>query len=153
MSKCKWCDNGDKQHVLDEDGVLSSISGKPGVLSHSYDVYWWRCRNAPRKKRSGGQRLPTHVCQRWEKCSPDHIGGRPMKIECPWCHLPAGAYIPKGGDGSALRLRSHKNLWGGKCMGSGMLDTKCAPTQGREDATPKAERENTSPNSRSKKRV
>lgn len=56
MSKCKWCDAGDVPHVLDEDGVLSSLSGKPGVLSHSYDVYWWRCRNAPRKKRSGGQR-------------------------------------------------------------------------------------------------
>jgi len=47
-----------------------------------------------------------------------------MKIECPWCHKFAGAYVPKGGDGSALRLRSHKNLWGGKCMGSGMLDTQ-----------------------------
>jgi len=48
-----------------------------------------------------------------------------MKIECPWCHMLAGAYVPKGGDGSALRLRSHKNLWGGKCMGSGMLDPPC----------------------------
>jgi len=47
-----------------------------------------------------------------------------MKIECPWCHMRVGAYVPKGGDGSAMRLRSHKNMWGGRCMGSGMLDTQ-----------------------------
>ena len=48
-----------------------------------------------------------------------------MKTECPWCQLYVGCHIPKGGDGSALRLSTHKNMWGTICMGSKMLDVEC----------------------------
>lgn len=50
MSKCKWCDSGDKPKVVDIDGVLITISGKPAdMICHAYDILWRRCRNAPRK--------------------------------------------------------------------------------------------------------
>lgn len=41
--ECVYCDNGDEPQLLDEDGVLSSLSGKPGTLCHSYELEWWRC--------------------------------------------------------------------------------------------------------------
>lgn len=50
MSRCKWCDSGDKAKVLDIDGVLCKVSDKvPNMIAHAYDMFWWRCRNAPRK--------------------------------------------------------------------------------------------------------
>jgi hypothetical protein len=50
MSKCKWCDTGDKPKIVDVDGVLCTVSGnEPDMIAHASDIYWWRCRNAPRK--------------------------------------------------------------------------------------------------------
>lgn len=40
---CKWCNDGDTPKLLDCDGTLITITGKPGVLCHAYDVYWWPC--------------------------------------------------------------------------------------------------------------
>ncbi len=40
---CKWCDKGDEPTVLDRDGVLSSISGQPGLWAHAYEDNWWPC--------------------------------------------------------------------------------------------------------------
>lgn len=40
---CSWCADGDRPHFLDRDGVLCSISGEDGILSHAYDVAWWDC--------------------------------------------------------------------------------------------------------------
>ncbi len=39
------------------------------------------------------------------------------RIECPYCHKMVSNYVPKAGDGSDLRLRSHKNLFGRPCLG------------------------------------
>lgn len=42
---CKWCDDAvlGYPQFLDRDGVLCSISGEPGILSHAYDDSWWPC--------------------------------------------------------------------------------------------------------------
>lgn len=29
--------------LLDEDGVLVAVTGKPGIWSHAYDDMWWPC--------------------------------------------------------------------------------------------------------------
>jgi hypothetical protein len=50
MTMCRWCDSGDKPKVVDKNGVLCSVSGEaPDMIAHASDIYWWRCRNAPRK--------------------------------------------------------------------------------------------------------
>lgn len=61
MSLCRWCDNGDVPRLIDVDGKLSSISGKPGKLHHASGEYYWRCRNdIPfRRKVKGSVKLPT----------------------------------------------------------------------------------------------
>jgi hypothetical protein len=43
---CEWCDRGDTPDLLDCDGVKSSISGQPGILSHAYEDAWWPCPRA-----------------------------------------------------------------------------------------------------------
>ena len=40
---CRWCEQGDKPTVLDIDGVLSSLSGKPGCWGHAHEDNWWPC--------------------------------------------------------------------------------------------------------------
>jgi hypothetical protein len=30
-------------HLLDEDGILVSLTGRPGVFGHSSDDAWWPC--------------------------------------------------------------------------------------------------------------
>jgi hypothetical protein len=40
---CKGCQDGLPVKDLDEDGVLTSLSGKSGKPSHAADVYWWLC--------------------------------------------------------------------------------------------------------------
>jgi len=40
---CTVCAEGDKPSELDCDGVLSSISGKPGLWCHSYEDAYWPC--------------------------------------------------------------------------------------------------------------
>ena len=45
-------------------------------------------------------------------------------VECPRCGRPVSGSVPKGGDGSLLRVRKHLDrateLW---CLGSGELTT------------------------------
>lgn len=41
--KCEWCDNGDEAEMVDMNGVLCSLSGESGQLSHSYGDDWWPC--------------------------------------------------------------------------------------------------------------
>lgn len=43
--KCSYCNNGDIPHILDSDGVQSSISGMPGRLMHSHEDSFWECEN------------------------------------------------------------------------------------------------------------
>lgn len=45
-NKCPHCEKGWQPVLLDEDGVLTSISGKIGKMSHAFDDYWWDCPNA-----------------------------------------------------------------------------------------------------------
>lgn len=40
---CSWCEQGDKPEYLDQDGVLVSLTGKPGYLCHAQDDFWWPC--------------------------------------------------------------------------------------------------------------
>ena len=42
--KCEACEYGQMPMMLDEDGILCVISGKPGVLSHTSEDYFWRCK-------------------------------------------------------------------------------------------------------------
>lgn len=41
--KCEWCEKGDKAEMLDINGVLCSLSGESGQLSHAYGDDWWAC--------------------------------------------------------------------------------------------------------------
>lgn len=50
VQDCSWCAKGDIPELLDDDGVKSSISGNPGVLSHAYDDAWWHCPTKGGKK-------------------------------------------------------------------------------------------------------
>ncbi len=47
--KCRWCREGMEAVVIDEDGTLSSISGKPGRTGHAHDDYFWFCEDAIRQ--------------------------------------------------------------------------------------------------------
>jgi hypothetical protein len=40
---CKWCAQGIALALLDADGVLTSVSGKPGTVQHHSDDRWWPC--------------------------------------------------------------------------------------------------------------
>lgn len=42
---CKWCADSatGRPQFLDRDGVLCSLSGEPGILSHAYNDSWWPC--------------------------------------------------------------------------------------------------------------
>ncbi len=42
---------------------------------------------------------------------------RMMRVTCPECNRNVAAYIPKGGDGSALRIRRHKRQSRGVAVG------------------------------------
>lgn len=43
---CKSCDEGVLDAaMLDENGVLCSITGKAGTLCHAYEDMWWPCEN------------------------------------------------------------------------------------------------------------
>jgi hypothetical protein len=47
--KCAWCKPGKKHlalKLLDEDGVESKISEKPGFPCHAYDDEHWLCDNS-----------------------------------------------------------------------------------------------------------
>lgn len=44
-----------------------------------------------------------------------------MKAICPRCNKKVGAYVPRGGDGSAVRLRMHDMVEGDTCKGSWSL--------------------------------
>ncbi|MCK9463127.1 MAG: hypothetical protein M0R80_26185 [Proteobacteria bacterium] len=46
MSKipgCPGCERGEEPEIIDEDGVLSSLSGKPGKPGHGMGDYHWHC--------------------------------------------------------------------------------------------------------------
>ena len=49
---CKWCrqaidrDIDIGPHVLDDDGTLVRVSGRPGKWRHSWDDAWWPCKAA-----------------------------------------------------------------------------------------------------------
>lgn len=45
-------------------------------------------------------------------------GQRSERRVCQWCGREVSAYIPKGGDGSAIRIRKHKGRDGQECGGS-----------------------------------
>lgn len=45
--ECTYCQEGDVPQLLDRDGVLSLLSGEQGTWCHSYDIYWWPCKNPP----------------------------------------------------------------------------------------------------------
>jgi hypothetical protein len=40
------------------------------------------------------------------------------RMTCPRCGRPIAAYVPKGGDGSGVRLRRHRTPEGDDCRGS-----------------------------------
>lgn len=68
VAKCDWCEKEEKLKLLDEDGVLCSLTGKPGILSHAYEDSWWAC---PRKN--------TYVVIFKHKKT-----GEIVKIKCPY---------------------------------------------------------------------
>lgn len=41
--KCKGCEQGLSVLMLDEDGTLTSVSGRLGRPSHAIDDGWWLC--------------------------------------------------------------------------------------------------------------
>jgi hypothetical protein len=47
MPHCPDCERGYEPRLIDEDGMLSEMSGETGRWSHAYDMYWWDC---PRKQ-------------------------------------------------------------------------------------------------------
>ena len=40
---CRWCARGLVVVDLDEDGALTSVSGRPGTRCHGVDDVWWPC--------------------------------------------------------------------------------------------------------------
>lgn len=43
LPSCRDCERGDIPRLLDENGVLSELSGKPGLPCHAYEDSWWLC--------------------------------------------------------------------------------------------------------------
>lgn len=41
--RCKGCADGLATLMLDDDGVRTDISGRPGVPSHAVEEYYWPC--------------------------------------------------------------------------------------------------------------
>jgi protein gp37 len=51
---CAWPHHDEyPPEIIDDDGVLTSVSGRPGTLCHAIDDYWWPCR-LKTKSRKGG---------------------------------------------------------------------------------------------------
>lgn len=46
IPECKYCAQGHEPALVDEDGTLCRISGKPGVLSHHIDDAFWPCKRS-----------------------------------------------------------------------------------------------------------
>lgn len=46
LDACDGCERGYEVKDLDDDGVLTRLSGKPGRPCHSVDDKWWLCRRA-----------------------------------------------------------------------------------------------------------
>lgn len=44
---CHSCDKGDEPAMLDDNGVLCTVSGRPGQLCHAADDMWWPCPEMP----------------------------------------------------------------------------------------------------------
>lgn len=40
---CPGCERGETPALLDADGTLSSISGRPGKPGHGIDDFYWFC--------------------------------------------------------------------------------------------------------------
>ena len=55
---CTFCARGEIPHVLDEDGLLSSESGKPGALAHYHRDGWRPCNGAPEQAEVEGHEVP-----------------------------------------------------------------------------------------------
>ena len=45
--RCKYCDRGMEQMMIDQDGVDVMVSGEVGYLGHALDDYSWPCPNPP----------------------------------------------------------------------------------------------------------
>lgn len=51
---CSWGDHDQSPPMmLDNDGVLSSVSGEPGTLCHAADDAWWPCSPKLKSKKGG----------------------------------------------------------------------------------------------------
>lgn len=44
--KCLACDDGEQPVMIDDDGTLCSVSGRPGYLGHARDDFFWKCERA-----------------------------------------------------------------------------------------------------------
>ncbi len=43
FGNCQSCAEGNEARMLDKDGVLCSVSGEPGILTHAHEEYYWPC--------------------------------------------------------------------------------------------------------------
>lgn len=71
---CSWCERGDKPKHLDEDGVLTSITGKPGYLCHAQDDFWWPCVPSIRREAQAEQKKrDEEIAANWASHYPTDI--------------------------------------------------------------------------------
>ena len=43
QATCRWCSQGHGRVMLDADGTLSAVSGRPGIWGHTANDYFWPC--------------------------------------------------------------------------------------------------------------
>jgi len=42
-ARCEDCEKGASLKLLDRDGVLSDLSGEPGIWCHAHEEFYWAC--------------------------------------------------------------------------------------------------------------
>lgn len=76
---CPGCGEGLAPVLLDEDGTLVSVSGKPGRWGHAQDDYWWFCAwymggYTPASAESDAP-VPSGWCREWQVTHPEESVG------------------------------------------------------------------------------
>jgi len=85
---CEWCARGKEPALIDEDYVLSILSGKPGEWSHAGDDYWWPC--------GAASIMPNRVHPAPWFTPPQYRGTK--SVDCPACRTrhASGSQCPSG---------------------------------------------------------
>jgi hypothetical protein len=78
---CSWCAKGYARLLLDADGTLSSISGRPGIWGHAADDYYWPCeQDYPVHPKRERRRDPFELLRDQERAA---TGSQPSRTEAP----------------------------------------------------------------------